>query len=77
MFGIRDFLCGRLALRLADFSHPFDVLAAEDLTPAEKQEILAAWACDAHAPESGTLTRESLAQAELDARAAADALIAG
>ncbi|KQQ96017.1 1-deoxy-D-xylulose 5-phosphate reductoisomerase [Leifsonia sp. Leaf325] len=32
---------------------------------------------DAHAPESGALTRESLAQAELDARAAADALIAG
>ncbi|KQO99928.1 1-deoxy-D-xylulose-5-phosphate reductoisomerase [Leifsonia sp. Leaf264] len=32
---------------------------------------------DAHAPESGAITRESLAQAELNARAAADRIIAG
>ena len=41
----------RLALRLADFAHPADVLAA-DLAPGEKREILACWASDAYVPNS-------------------------
>jgi hypothetical protein len=45
-------LPARLALRLADFAWPDDVLAAENLDDAEKRQFLAAWAFDAHAPES-------------------------
>jgi hypothetical protein len=45
-------LAGYLALRLADFVHPREVLADQDLDPMEKRAILAAWASDASAVES-------------------------
>ena len=45
-------LVGYLALRAADFAHPREVLADQELNPVEKRAILAAWASDASAVES-------------------------
>ncbi len=45
-------LAGYLALRVADFAHPREVLADQDLDPVEKRAILAAWASDASSVES-------------------------
>lgn len=45
-------LTGYLALRVADFAHPRDVLSDPNLDPVEKRKILAAWASDASAVNS-------------------------
>ena len=45
-------LTGYLALRVPDFVHPREVLSDEDLNPAEKRAILAAWASDASSVDS-------------------------
>jgi hypothetical protein len=45
-------LRGLLAVRARDFAHPREVVLDEDLDPAQKRAILAAWASDACAVES-------------------------
>jgi hypothetical protein len=51
MSPIAAFLPARLALRLEDYPHPRAVALAGDLSLAEKRQLLAAWASDAHALE--------------------------
>jgi|GEM_PF-1024512 hypothetical protein len=48
-FGLLD---GGLALRVADYAHPTEVLQDAGLSPAQKRVILSAWASDACAVES-------------------------
>lgn len=45
-------LPGHLALRLADYAHPQDVVFDGEITHAEKRAILAAWASDMSAVDS-------------------------
>ena len=47
-----------LADRASVLGHPDDVLSASDLTVAEKRELLAAWASDAHAVRDAPALRQ-------------------
>ena len=48
----RPALTGYLALKIADFAHPREVLSDLELNPLEKRAILATWASDASAIDS-------------------------
>jgi hypothetical protein len=48
----RFLLPANLMLRLADYTHPQDVLQDDALTHAQKRDLLAAWASDLSAVES-------------------------